>query len=131
MLFQNYQESLLSKLCYDILLNNMIKNRKTIKGFTLIEVMVTIIIITTILVGAFEFFRHCQRFIVDPELRLIAINYALETMEDCCWTIANPPLVPLPAGTLRDLYAGARTYTITPDSTNNYDIIEVIVDWNY
>ena len=117
---------------------------KKTKGFTLIEMLVGIIVISIISVGAFEFFRHCRRFIVDAELRLSAVNFSRETMEGHSWNTEIAETEDwqddrdLPAGgefgsRLYDEYDGARQYKVETKTgtTGDYKIIEVKVSWNY
>jgi prepilin-type N-terminal cleavage/methylation domain-containing protein len=115
---------------------------KRIKGLTLIELIISIIIVSVISVASFEFFRHCQRFIVDAEIRLGAANFARETMElsSRSWdaqisdTAGWQPDTPLPTGggfgRIRDDYGGTREYRVQDGSTGEYKVIEVKVDWN-
>ncbi|MEE9500429.1 MAG: type II secretion system protein [Candidatus Omnitrophota bacterium] len=117
---------------------------KKTKGFTVIEMLVSIILIAIISVGAFEFFGHCRRFIVDTELRLSAANFSRETMEGHSWNfeITNTTNsdweddAALPTGEefgsrLYEEYSGARQYKVETSADGDYNIIEVKVSWNY
>lgn len=113
-------------------------------GVTLIEVIIAMVVIAIIAVGAFSFFEHCQRFIVDSQLRLIAVNFVRETMEERYWEL-NPAETPdwaadtpLPTGTgfgslLRDNYGGTRHYRVSADTGTgtSYRVIETRVTWEY
>ena len=117
---------------------------KNIKGVTLVELVIGIVIIAIISVASLEFFRHCQRFIVDSEIRLGAVNFARETMDLRSWNtnVGDPtgwldePL-PLPTGgtfgRIRDDYSGTRQYRIQSDTggTGDYKVIKVRVSWDY
>ena len=106
------------------------------------EMLVGIILIAIISVGAFEFFRHCRRFIVDTELRLSAANFSRETMEGHSWNTEIAETgdwqddTGLPTGEefgsrLYDEYSGARQYKVETSADGDYNIIEVKVSWNY
>ena len=102
---------------------------KKTKGFTLVEVLIAIIVIAIIAVAAFEFFRYCQRFILQAELKLMAVNLAREKMEELYWDSdpPEPPAVPEDI-MLTTSHSFERNYTIG-DSTGNYKIIDVTISW--
>lgn len=56
----------------------MDKNRK---GFTLVEIMVAMVLIVIIVTVGFEAYRYAKIFVRDSKLRLMAVNFAQETME--------------------------------------------------
>lgn len=88
------------------------------------------IIIAVIAVAGFEVFRYCQNFIVDAELRFTAINRAREKMEELYFETGPPPppadpeIISLNATT-----DAQRNYTVENDTSGNYMIIAVTVDW--
>ncbi|UCD54599.1 MAG: type II secretion system protein [Candidatus Omnitrophota bacterium] len=113
---------------------------KKIKGFTLVELLIGVIIIAITSVAAFEFFRHCRRFIVETELRLGAANFARETIEVLDWNTDITDTTgwqndrDLPTGeefgsSLRDEYEGSRLYRIEDGATSGYKKISVKVTW--
>ena len=120
-----------------------ITDMKNIKGVTLIELISGIVIVAIISVASFEFFRHCQRFIVDSEIRLGAVNFARETMEFHSWDVEigyttdedweNDTLLPTSGtfGRIRDVYGGTRQYRVKQDTeeTGDYKVIDVKVNW--
>lgn len=109
---------------------------KKMKGFTLVEVIIAMMIIATISFGGFGFFQYCKRFVVDSELRLTAINLARETMEKLYWNdtleeTADRVDDELPPEAFQDDYSGGRSHLITTDAEGKYKIIEVTVNWDY
>ena len=115
---------------------------KNIKGVTLVELIVGIVIIAVISVASLEFFQHCRRFIVDSEIRLGAVNFARETMELRAWDTEITDTTgwqndrDLPAGAefasgIRDNYGGSRLYRVEDGATGDYKVIKVKVGWDY
>jgi len=113
------------------------------KAFTLVELAASIIIIAVISLVALEYAIHCERLIIKPKLRLIAVNFARETMEelygldyDSLAATTAPVSRDLPdsgeLGLLRNRYGGTRTYEIAEftSGTNSYKVITVKVEWN-
>ena len=113
---------------------------KKIKGLTLVELIIGIVIVAIISVASFEFYRHCQRFVMDAEVRLGVSNFARETMEQRMWDadIATTGGLwiddtALPTGTdfasdIGSNHGGTRQYST--DETSNYKVIKVKVHWN-
>ena len=103
------------------------------KGFTIIETIIALIIIVIIAVGAFEFLQYCQRFLIDSDLRLMAVNLARETMEEQYWNLDLADITdsdPLPDGVLKDKHGGERNYSIADDPTGTYKTIKITIDWD-
>ena len=116
-------------------------------GMTLVEVLVTIVIVAILALGAGGFFSFCERFIVDSELRLMAVNFAAEVMEERYWNslidetpdtspvdgipdwVTAPP--PLSGSRIDDYYSGARHYKVATSTDGSYRIIETKVTWEY
>jgi len=107
------------------------------------EVLVAMVLITIIVIGTLEFCIFCQKnFLINSTLRLMAVNFAREQMEELYFLGPNDPALDSGAGTnntlpeagefadtLRTKYSGQRSYTVTqPDS--NYKVIQVTVTWN-
>jgi len=115
---------------------------KKIKGFSLFEAMVAIVIIGVVSLAAFEFFRHCNRYAVNSELRLIALNFARETMEKYYfsgtvtqtggWQAEDLPTGAEFGSEFRDTYGGERYYQIKDgtDTTYTYMVTQVKVTWD-
>jgi len=102
---------------------------KNAKGFTLIETIVAMVLIAVIVVAGFEFFRYSQRFTIDAELQLKAVNFARRAMEELYWSPVPGEVTPtaLPGEILPD---GSMTHSVGPDSTDNYEIITTTVSWD-
>lgn len=119
---------------------------KNVKGFTLVEAIVTIIIIAITSVVVLEFFVKFSTIIKQSELKFVAANFARETIEELYLksysdTALNPITdaddgLPVmggingsPAGLLRDVYGGTRAYSIVQGT--NYKVITATVRWRY
>lgn len=100
---------------------------KKSSGLSLVELIVTIIVIGVISVAGFEFFRYCPRFLKGSGVRLAALNFVREAMERRAWdqntadTADWAADTPLPTGSefgseLRDKYSGQREYEVGPDA---------------
>ena len=110
---------------------------KKTTGFSFVELMVGIIVVAAVSVTALEFLVHCQRLVLVPRLRLMAVNFARETMEGLYQqpyielTTPSAAELELPTGgeigVLRDRYGGTRNCTIT--DVDNYKVITVTVSW--
>lgn len=87
---------------------------KSSRAFTLVEVLVSIIIIAIIAIAGFEFLVFCQRFIAGAKKSSEAVNDARGLMEEVYWQSApssDPP-----------------TTTVVLSASGEYNIITVIVD---
>ncbi len=124
-----------------IVMKSKVKN-KYLHGFTLVELIISLSILSVIILGANSFLFYYQRVIKNSELRLMAINFTRETMEGRYWdydlddTASWESDTPLPTGNelgaaLRDNYGAERKYEITTDGTGRYAIIKTKVKWNY
>jgi len=113
------------------------------KGVTLVELMITIVVIAIAVVGSLEFFKFCQKnFIINSTLKLMASDFARETMEDLYYRdpddldLITPKDVSLPStgdfATLADK-GGSRSYTVTQGTDaihgTKYKVITITVDW--
>lgn len=116
-----------------IYFNSVMKNKK---GLSLVEIIIAMVVIATISVATFEYFWHCRRFILNTDLRLMAVGFARETIEELYWDddlteTPGPVDDPLPAGVLGNPpHNGYRNYTVDNNSTNDYQIITITVGWN-
>jgi len=125
---------------------------RKLTGISLVEMIVAIVIMAILAIAAFSYFHYCHRFIVDSQLRLIAVNFASETQEREYWapTFWETPDIDgdthpdwraeaadaLPTGAepgsrLRDNYIGFREYRITATAGDQYRVIETRVGWTY
>jgi prepilin-type N-terminal cleavage/methylation domain-containing protein len=43
-------------------------------GFSLIEVVIALVIVSVVTVGGFEFLRYCRKFVLDSQIKLAALN---------------------------------------------------------
>jgi len=111
---------------------------KKTKGFTLIEILIAMVIIAITSIVTLEFYVFCQKnFIVKPQLRLMAVNFSRDSMEDYYFNSsltagASTPALPSTntniGDPLLDNYGGTETITIT--NKTNYKIIETLITWN-
>ena len=120
---------------------------KILRGTTLLEVIITMIIIVVIAIVGLEFIRQCSLIVRKAELRLIAANFAREKMEELYMTnyghlfpgaytsnwlpenVFTPPFLLAP---LRNIYSGDGSYTVEIDkdaANNEYKIITSTVTW--
>lgn len=63
------------------LLAHTVRDRKSLMGFTLVEIMVAMIILAIVVAGVMASFVSSQRFITRSTRRLQAANYAREVFE--------------------------------------------------
>lgn len=122
-------------------------------GFSLVEVIISIMLIAVIIITSFQFLIHCESFAMKADAKIAATYFARETLEDLCQKpytdeslaqgdhdATNTPSLALPTGAafgsrLCDRYGGTRTYTVGEEKTDdltgtNYRVIEVTVAWN-
>lgn len=114
---------------------------KTRKGFGLLEIMISMVLIGIASVTIFNFLVYCKRIAVMPKSRLAAVNFARETME-CLYqksyestdlaekTVPESDALPDVGdyGWLHNRHGGERKYTIT--DRGDYKLITVAVTWN-
>ena len=115
-------EFLLFTCYYAILKSGM----KKVKGFTLVEVITAMIVIAIIALAAFEFFVYCQRFIVNADLRLMAVNSARARMENAYWdpNVSSEGAVPI---TLVPGHVWDRSLNVTAGQ-GDYEVITVTIE---
>jgi len=121
------------------------KAMKNIKaGFSLIEAILAIILIVITAVGAFSYMVYCSRLTLQADTRIVAANFARETVEDLYKRNYSDPRLnettgdglsdPLPSapvfgGAFRSRHPTAtRKYTI--DDMGDYKLITVKVTWD-
>ena len=118
------------------------KNTKA--GFSLIEVVITALLIAIAAVTALSFIVYCDRLTLQADARITAANFARQTMErfykrnyeDIRLNETGGTLHPLPAsptfgGGFRDRYpTAAREYTVTENTGYGYKLITTKVKWN-
>ncbi len=107
-------------------------------GFSLIEAVITFVLIAIISVVALSFFVYCTRMAIQNDARMVAANFARSTMEglyklDYNDARLNPQIdtsQALPVGSVLSRYptTPSRTYTIT--DAGDYKLITVKVTWN-
>lgn len=110
------------------------------RGFTLVELIVAMMLISIIIVVGLQFLVYCQRFIIKSGTKLVAANFARETMEELyqddyysASLDVGAESKPLPTGVefasnLADQYGGSRECTVTEDA--DYKVITVTVEWD-
>jgi prepilin-type N-terminal cleavage/methylation domain-containing protein len=105
------------------------------RAFTLLELIITTVLLSVVVLGGFAYFRYAKRYIAEIELRLQAINLARETMEELYWKTSaeldrgNYP-DPLPAGIFPAYTANtSRQWTTVNSPDGRYRIITSTVRW--
>jgi len=115
---------------------NSFKNRKTDKGFTLIEVLIAMSVIMTISVLSAGVFYNAKLFIVNAELKSMAKGFACELMETKYFEeeldlTDGWVAYPLPEDTkIRSVNEGVREYRVTEGPDSNYLILQSRILWN-
>ncbi|MEI6863382.1 MAG: prepilin-type N-terminal cleavage/methylation domain-containing protein [Candidatus Omnitrophota bacterium] len=115
-------------------------------GMTLVEIIVAVLLITITTVGSLQFLIYCNKFAFGADTKIMASNFARETMEGLyreSYDLLIPGSYPATVVTgqgfdtssLCTQYGGTRTYSISPvlhDSVTNtdYKTITVTVTWN-
>jgi len=131
------------------------------QGFSLMEILIAMIILMIAVGGVLLVFPTEKKAVTIANRKLIALSYANEVTEELknavgadTWPNAGdlgavvgvPNTRLLPAGKLRDIFGGTRTYTVVEnvdadpgfDSDGNgdptddidYKKVEITVDWN-
>ena len=122
--------------------------RNTKAGFSLIEAVITVMLIAIVAVAALSIFAYCYRLALQADARIVAANFARETMEglykkDYGDTGLNETVThadPLPAGTefgggfLGRYPTATREYTIAENAateqSSDYKLITVTMTWS-
>ena len=102
-------------------------------GFSLLEIMITVILIAIVAVSAFAFLVYCGHFTAQTDAKMTAANFARETMEDLYMinynSLPSNGSPALPTGSrLHDSYNGTRIYAVTDKA--DYKMIAVTVSWS-
>jgi prepilin-type N-terminal cleavage/methylation domain len=109
------------------------------KGFSIVEVIVAMIIMSITVISSFEFYRFCMKnFIMDARYHMMGSDFARGAMEqkyflntkdfDALGSTGLPVSVALPIGSeLKDTRSGTMSYTITQET--GYKTIETKVIW--
>jgi type II secretory pathway pseudopilin PulG len=123
-------------------MSKKIKKNKIISGFTLIEVVMANVMLIVLVLAGLSFYQYCSHSIVDSKLRLMAANFARETMEmryfddtltETGGVWQNDTALPTGAAfgaLLRDNHDGTRQYKVTSSPSGPYLILETKVTWN-
>ncbi len=117
-------------------------------GFTLIEIAVSMVILSIAVAGMMMALLMGRKNINVPDHRTAALNYAQQTLEDLRGKVGIPGVTPgredlnqgtyatfLPADELKDDFGGTRSYTVTniPNGTGegdyHYKKATVTVSW--
>jgi len=110
------------------------------KGVSLVEGIVAALIFMIAFVGMAHIYVLCKKKLVVSNTKLMAINYARETLDRLRsmgdYSTLTSSIDSLPSGDLKDNYSGTREYTVElgPDdyaasSGERYKIIKVKVEW--
>lgn len=100
------------------------------RGLTLIEIILSIVLIAIVAITALGFLVYCGRFAVQAGTKITASNFARETMEDHYW---DDTLV---TESVQDNLPGnrTRTYSVSDpvDGPNGsqYRVTNVTIHWN-
>ncbi|GEM_PF-2062932 len=97
---------------------------KNIKGFSVIEAIIAIMLIAVVAVASFEFFKYCMIFTVDTELKLMAVNSAREAMEKV-YMDPDPESALSEEVTLAPGHVWDRKVTVTPET--DYKVVTVTI----
>ena len=118
------------------------KNTKA--GFSLIEVVITTLLIAIAAVTALSFIVYCDRLTLQADARVTAANFAREKMEDLYkkdyrdaslnetgGTSYPLPVSPAFGGGFHDRYpTAAREYTVNENTGYGYKLITVKTKWD-
>lgn len=120
---------------------------KKIAGLTLLEVMVSMVILSISVAGMLTALTMGPKNINVADHRIAALNYAQETIEDLKGRVGITGVTPgraalnqgtyaitLPAGEIKDVFGGTGSYTITniggdENNTHHYKKVTVTVSW--
>ena len=121
----------------------MLKEGAALKrSFSLVELVIAMAVMAVAVICSLAFYKFCDKcFIVNPTVRLQAINFARETMERLYFLNYDDPLLnacandalPSPPddfSELKTIYGGTRAYTITQQTNPDYKVVNVTVTWN-
>ena len=112
------------------------------KAFSLVEIIVSIVLITITAICTLEFLRYATQAVKKNDMRAEATYFAIETMEK---QYLNSQVVPqanvqdaLPtaggvgtSGELHNTYSGSRSYNVTAGRNGApYGVLKVTVAWN-
>jgi len=129
------------------------------RGFTLVEIMVSMFLLSTVVAGMLVVFVVGRRSVGLAGHRVQAMDFARETIEELKGRVGgylldpsipesddlnegdhdsatDPDICTLPAGDFRDTFGGARIYTVvneppgSADGQENYKKVTVTVSWN-
>lgn len=102
------------------------------KGLTLIEIILSIVLIAIVAITALGFLVYCGRFAMRTGTRITASNFAREMMEDRYWN----DYTTLVTGNVVDNLPGNRTRTYAVSNPVNgpnggqYRVTSVTIHWN-
>lgn len=109
------------------------------RAFGLVEIVVSLVVITAIAICSLQFLKYCSSLIVRNDLRLAALNFARETMEkqymNSLSVTTSAVSDPLPttgsASVLFTKHGGQRSYTVSASSSGApYNVVKTTVTWN-
>ena len=122
------------------------------RGFTLVEIMLSIVLIAIAAIAGLAFLVFCDRFAMKADSRIMAANFAREKMEDLYMCDCSDSKLDIPAGKTttgflpdpnplpndyqgfiitHPQYAPARTYAVSDDAGSYaHKVIAVTMGWN-
>ena len=135
---------------------NLIASINGRRGFTLVEIIVSMLLLSTVAAGMLVVFVVGKRSVSLVGHKVQAISFAQETIDELrgrvggyLWATpdttldvgdhdsdSDPDICALPAGDFLDTFNGARIYTVvneptgSADGEENYKKVTVTVNWN-
>lgn len=106
------------------------------KGFTLIEIIVSMMIMAVLAVGFYSYSGYADNFFNRASLKLFAAYIGMEAMERFGWPKEEltPTAGPISWPTMTESYIHmhnyVRTYEITKNSTEDYYVITSRITWD-